>query len=72
MIGCEVINETEVSMNNEIQSIVEWLDCNKLSWNVDKTHTMLFTSSKSLYGRKNNVCIDSVINEMVTQTKFLG
>jgi len=66
------ITQMEMSMNNEIEHIVEWLHCNKLSLNVDKTHTMLFTNNKKMYGRRNNVCIEGVMIETVSQTKFLG
>ena len=31
-------------MNNELTKIVDWLDCNKLSLNVSKTHYILFQS----------------------------
>jgi len=66
------LNDMEKIMNNEITHIVEWLHCNKLSLNVDKTHTMLFTNNKNMYGRKNNICIDGVLIETVNKTKFLG
>ena len=31
-------------MNNELTKIVDWLDCNKLSLNVSRTHYILFRS----------------------------
>ena len=58
-------------INEEIAKIYAWVNANKLSLNIDKTHFMLFTP------RNSSRCIDDiVINDIriaeVTETKFLG
>ena len=37
-------NELVTIMNGELLNIVDWLDCNRLSLNVSKTHFILFRS----------------------------
>ena len=60
------------TMNTELKKIVEWLNVNKLSLNVKKTHYMLFGL------RKKRIITDEVLyinNEIITNvksTKFLG
>ena len=60
------------SMNNELQKIVIWLDTNKLSLNLLKTHYMIFHSQ----ARNFTSCSDLVIRghkiEKVDSTKFIG
>ena len=58
-------------INEELTKVQEWLQCNKLSLNVLKTHYIIFTS--------RNKCVNDVdirINdahiERVYATKFLG
>ena len=38
------VNELVTIMNGELLKIVDWLDCNRLSLNVSKTHFILFRS----------------------------
>ena len=60
-------------MNIELTKIVDWLDCNKLSLNVSKTHYILFRSQGM---RKPLICENLEIRgECIQQdrkTKFLG
>ena len=60
-------------MNIELTKIVDWLDCNKLSLNVSKTHYILFRSQGM---RKPLICENlEVRGECIQQdrkTKFLG
>ena len=60
-------------MNGELLNIVDWLDSNKLSLNVSKTHFILFRSQGM---RKPFINEDLIIkNESINQdhkTKFLG
>ena len=65
------IDEMCTKMNDELDKIQSWLNCNKLSLNVFKTHYMIFTP--------RNKCIDGTdlrINDTSIQrvyvTKFLG
>ena len=66
------IHVLENKVNSELKNIVTWLHVNKLSLNVDKTHTMIFTNKKELHNRCNNIEIEGIPIETVGQTKFLG
>ena len=59
------------TVNEELEKIQDWLNCNKLSLNVSKTHYMIFSPSsikvKDLEIKLNNVTISRVY-----VTKFLG
>lgn len=67
---CDNINDLYLIANEELVRIDQWLSCNKLSLNLDKTVYMLH-SNKSL---ANNSClkIRNVEIKRVNQTKFLG
>jgi len=66
------INVMETHVNIALTEIVTWLHVNKLSLNVDKTHSMIFTNNRVLNNRKNNIVIDSTLIDTVVKTKFLG
>ena len=59
-------------MNTEITKVIEWLRINKLSLNLKKTHFMVFRKSLRKKELKEDVIIDNVKIDFVTQTKFLG
>ena len=59
-------------MNRELWKVTTWLKVNKLSLNITKTHSMLFSNSPKCTGRKNLIKIDGIIIETVNGTKFLG
>ena len=66
-------NELVTIINGELLNIVDWLDCNRLSLNVSKTHFILFRSQ----GMRKPVVNESLIikNESIKQdhqAKFLG
>ena len=57
-------------VNNEMKRVQNWINANKLSLNVGKTHYMLFSNKlKSLPG---NVLINNTTLSQVESTKFLG
>ena len=58
-------------LNEELESIREWLCCNKLSLNVSKTHYMIFTPRNKIV-HDIDVKIQGVSVERVYATKFLG
>ena len=64
----ELIN----TMNSEITKIVDWLNLNKLSLNIDKTHFIIFPTSRSKSKTTNELCINNVKIKRVNDTKFLG
>ena len=57
--------------NTELVQVVKWLQVNKLSLNIDKTHYMLFKGNKTL---NSNILIeiDGKPIQKVNKTKFLG
>ena len=57
-------------INHELTHIVEWLACNKLSLNINKSHFILF-SSKSV-SSDIKIYINGVLLKRVESTKFLG
>ena len=60
------------TLNSELDKIVKWLNANKMSLNVDKTHYIVFTSRKNNVLRNQDIIINGCkINEVVV-TKFLG
>ena len=58
------------TVNTELASINQWICCNKLSLNVQKTHCMLFSNSVSFL--PSNVSLNDSVIQMVDSTKFLG
>ena len=65
------VNELCTKLNNDLQIIREWLNCNKLSLNIKKTHYMIFTS-KNKYVNDLDLKISDTQIERVYSTKFLG
>ena len=59
-------------MNRELCKVTTWLKVNKLSLNITKTHSMLFSSSPKCTGRNNLIEIDGIIIETVNCTNCLG
>ena len=47
------ICEMENIMNMELMKVTEWLKVNKVSLNVGKTHSMLFSNHKDMLSHKN-------------------
>ena len=59
-------------MNNELTKIVEWLNVNRLSLNVKKTHHIIFSLSRNRIINDTDI---KIIGQMVARaacTKFLG
>ena len=56
--------------NNELTNVVKWLQTNKLSLNIDKTHYMFFKGNKPL--ENPVIMIDGKSIGKVSKTKFLG
>ena len=71
--GPDMFAETNLAINQELEKIIEWLNINKLSLNVDKTKFMVFQSKRS---DRNFDWIDIVMNgkriEKVASFCFLG
>jgi len=66
------IDVLEHNVNSELDKIISWLYANKLSLNVGKTHSMIFTSNRNFHDRVTNIMIEGTCIETVPKTKFLG
>ena len=60
------------TMNTELLHIVKWLQVNKLSINLKKTHFMLFRKRKTAISLKEKLIINGKKISQVQKTKFLG
>ena len=60
------------TVNDELKAIVSWLNSNKMSLNVDKTHFMISTTQSKKVSRNHDVIINEIKISEVTSTKFLG
>ena len=56
--------------NEDLENIMEWLCCNKLSLNILKTHYLVFTPTNKIVN-DIDICINDVHIERVYVTKFL-
>lgn len=65
------LTELVKNINSELEKLVEWLQSNKLSLNIDKTHYMIFSLKKTKY-TSNDVLINGKVIKQVKMTKFLG
>ena len=60
------------TINSELEKIVEWLNTNKMSLNVDKTHYIVFTMPGKTISVHNDTIINNCKINEVSHTKFLG
>ena len=65
-------NQLIRTMNEELVHIVKWLQVNKLSINLKKTHFMIFRKRKVKLILKDKIIINDVNISQVEKTKFLG
>lgn len=66
------IDELIDSMNIEMEKVIDWLNVNKLSLNLKKTHYMIFRKRRAKVEIKNKLCINGTVISMERKTKFLG
>ena len=60
------------TMNAELEKLLHWLNINKLSLNVNKTHYMVFHKSRHKVSMCHKLSINNVEINYVDKTKFLG
>ena len=60
------------TVNCELDKIVDWLNANKMSLNVDKTHYIIFTMPGKKIKSNHDVFISGYKISEVISTKFLG
>ena len=65
------INKLISIMNEELHKILKWLNINRLSLNINKTHFMVFKSQKSNVNY-DALYINNMIINKVEKTNFLG
>ena len=53
------IIETVSNLNSELKKLVQWLNINKLSLNIRKTHYIVFTHKEQI-NLNNNILINKV------------
>ena len=70
LIGGTNINTMIATLNCELAKLTEWLNANKLSINVFKSHYMVFHRSRRKINQ-GNILLDTTILSQVTFTKFL-
>ena len=66
------IEEMINCMNEELVKIVEWLNINKLTLNVQKTEYIIFAPGRKKIGTSANISINGNIINRVSEIKFLG
>ena len=66
------INEMIQCMNNELERIVQWLNVNKLTLNVQKTEFIVFAPGRKDVETSENVIVNGNMIERVNEIKFLG
>ena len=55
-----------------MEKVIEWLNVNKLSLNLKKTHYMIFRKRRANIDVKNKLIINGTDISLVKKTKFLG
>ena len=65
------INSLQSSINENLQMVSEWLQVNKLSLNISKSHFMLFTRKRTDV-HYINIEINNITISRVKNVKFLG
>ena len=65
-------NQLIKSMNEELVHIVKWLQVNKLSVNLKKTHFMIFRKRKTKIQLRETIVINNIKISQIEKTKFLG
>ena len=60
------------TMNEEMVAVVDWLNLNKLSLNLKKTHFIIFSRKREKVDVTENVIVNNSIIDRIDKTKFLG
>ena len=66
------INQMTTDLNEDLQSLSKYLKSNRLSLNLNKTHSILFTLNHNLRDTVLSLRIDGTIIDTVQCTNFLG
>ena len=60
------------TMNLALVDLVEWLNTNKLTLNIKKTHFIIFTSPRARIVNNKSISINGHAIDKVDNTRFLG
>ena len=60
------------SMNIELEKVIDWLNVNKLSLNIKKTHFIIFRKHRDRILLNKSLKINDIVIDMTVNTKFLG
>jgi hypothetical protein len=66
------INDLIDTMNHELDKIFAWLNANKLSLNISKTHYIIFKSRNKSILNPKDISINGTVIDRVESTKFVG
>lgn len=69
--GNNITHMTDI-LNIEMQALSSWLQCNRLSLNVDKTHVMVFSLNPTTRNLKPSIEINGSSISTINTTTFLG
>ena len=67
-VRCNNLRGLEELVNDELNSVNIWLQCNRLTLNIEKSSYMVFSHNETFL----NVKINNIIFQRVQKTKFLG
>ena len=59
-------------MNTEMEKVINWLNINKLSLDLKKTHYIIFRKQREKIWLNKDIIINKVRIELTEKTKFLG
>ena len=65
-------NELISVMNTEMKKVIDWLNINKLSLNLKKTHFIIFRRKRARINVCENLIVNGITISMTDQSKFLG
>ena len=66
------INDMIIKINREMLRIMDWINANKLSLNIDKTKYIIFHTKGRKFSLDHNVYLNNKVIERVSTIKFLG
>ena len=72
IITGNTVEQIEETANKELPELINWLNANRLSLNIKKTHSMTFTKSKHKIRHIPTIKLKGETLENITETKFLG
>jgi hypothetical protein len=70
--GGKTITEIQNNLNAEMPKLIKWLQANRLSLNVDKTHAMVFGTKNEEIKKSLKVQINDATLEVINKTTFWG